>query len=210
MVTGSQGSTDRRRILAEDHLRGIRNRCSLKTQLERLIRKLPAKQRTQYTVDHQQYNLLDSQIALRQARNERYQVIAKASEFRKLFLQEQAAAAALAGDEDKERILERLLKAQERSDMYRRLHHVFKPNHAGAISHLEIPAAEDWKWPYDPKGVTQWKREYDTQKVENLLFTRNILHFGQSKETPWALPPFNAIPFTGTGKIADEILDGTF
>jgi hypothetical protein len=95
--------------------------------------------------------------------------MSKASEFRKMFLQEQAAVAALAGDEDKEKILERLLKAQEHSDMYQRLHHVFTPNHAGAISHLEIPATEDWQWPYDPKGVTQWKRKYDTQTVENPL-----------------------------------------
>jgi hypothetical protein len=93
--------------------------------------------------------------------------MSKASEFRIFFPQEQVAAAALAGGEDKEQRLERLLKAQERGNMYRRLHHVFKPYHAGAISHLEIPATEDWQWPYDPKGVTQWKREYNAQKVEN-------------------------------------------
>jgi hypothetical protein len=36
------------------------------------------------------------------------------------------------------------------------------------------------------------------------------LHFGQSKETPWTQPPFSDIPFTGTGPIADAILDGTY
>jgi hypothetical protein len=127
-----------------------------------------------------------------------------------MFLQEQAAAAALAGKDDKETILHRLIKAQERSDMYRRLHHVFKPTHSGAISHLEIPAADGWQWPYDPKDIQAWKREYDTQKVEDLLFQRNILHFGQSKGTPWTQQPFSNIPFTGTGPMADSILAGTF
>ena len=87
--------------------------------------------------------------------------------------------------------------------MYKRLHHVFKPSNTGAISHLETPADDDWEWPYDPKTVTDWKKEYDTQKVEDLLFERNIQHFGQSKETPWTQPPFSSIPFTGTGPIAD-------
>jgi hypothetical protein len=94
--------------------------------------------------------------------------------------------------------------------MYQRLHHVFKPNHAGAISHLELPANDDWQWPYDPKQVQEWKREYDTKKVEELLFERNITHLGQSKETPWTQAPFSEIPFTGIGPITDSILQGTY
>jgi hypothetical protein len=126
-----------------------------------------------------------------------------------MFLQEQAAAA-LEGNDDKEIILQRLLRTQECKEMYQQLHHVFKPNHAGAISHLELRATDGWQWPYDPKQVQEWKREYDTKKVEELLFERNITHFGQSKETPWTQSPFSAIPFTGTGPIADSILQGTY
>jgi hypothetical protein len=94
--------------------------------------------------------------------------------------------------------------------MYQRLHHVFTPDHAGAISHLELPATADWQWPYDPKQVQEWKREYDTKKVEELHFERNISHFGQGKETPWSQAPFSAVPFTGTGPITDSILKGTY
>jgi hypothetical protein len=57
--------------------------------------------------------------------------------------------------------------------MYKRLHHVFKPSHSGAISHLELPGTDDWQWPYDPKIVTEWRRECDTKKVEGHLFDRN-------------------------------------
>jgi hypothetical protein len=136
--------------------------------------------------------------------------MAQASEFRTMFLQEQAAAAALASDGDKEVILKRLIQAQERSDMYQRLHYVFKPTNSGAITHLEVPADDDWQWPYDPKAVRAWKSELDSQKVEDHLFKRNILHFGQSKETPWTQAPFSDIPFSGTGPIADSILNGTY
>lgn len=73
----------------------------------------------------------------------------------------------------------------------------FKPPHTGAISHLEIPADNDWQCPYDLKTVTKWKSKYNRQKIEDLLFNRNILHFGQSKGTPWMQP------FTRTGPIAD-------
>jgi hypothetical protein len=151
-----------------------------------------------------------SQTALRAARRMRYQVMSQASEYRTMFLHEQAAATALDSDEDRETILQRLLKAQERSDMYKRLHHVFKPTHSGAISHLIVPADDDWQWPYNPKTVDEWKSEYDTKKVEDYLFERNIQHFGQSKETPWTRQPFSEIPFGGTGPIADSILAGTF
>jgi hypothetical protein len=118
---------------------GIRNRRTFRTQLERLIRKLPHRQRQMYNLDTVQM-LPISQIAFRTARNRRYTVMSQSSDFRKMFLQDQATAAALAGKEDKETILQRLIKAQERSDVYKRLQHVFKPTHSGAISHLQIPA----------------------------------------------------------------------
>jgi hypothetical protein len=105
--------------------------------------------------------------------------MSQAANFRKMFLQ--AAAAALTSDESKSTILQRLIQAQDRSGVYKRLHHVFKPTNPEAIFHLETSAAEDWQWPYDPKQITEWKREYGTQRVEDRLFEWNILHFAQSK-----------------------------
>jgi hypothetical protein len=51
-----------------------------------------------------------------------YKVMVQAAEYRTMFLQEQAAAAALASNNDKEKIQQQLLKVQEHSDMYKRLH----------------------------------------------------------------------------------------
>ncbi len=186
----------------------IKNKLNCRTQVERLIKKLPPQSRACYMLD-QEHTLPEATANLRAARRQRYTVMSQATDYRSIFLHELAAAAALAGDDDKETILKRLVSAQERSETYQRLHHVFKPANTGAISHLEVPTGE-WQWPYDPKQVTTWTREYDSQKVEDHLFDRNILHFGQAKETPWTKPPFSDIPFDGTGPIADAILDGTF
>jgi hypothetical protein len=124
--------------------------------------------------------------------------MSKASDHRALFLHKQAAAAALSCDTDKAKILKGLINTQERSDTCKRLHHVFKPANTGAI------------WPCNPKTMTEWTRKHDTQTVEDHLLARNVAHFGQTKETPWTQPPFSAMPFDGTGPIADEILEGTF
>jgi hypothetical protein len=95
---------------------GIRNQRNFKTQLARLINKLPSKLKEQYDIE-KVYTLEHSQMALRAARQMRYKVMAQASELRTMFIQEQAAAA-LVSDGNKEVILKRLLQAQERSDMY--------------------------------------------------------------------------------------------
>ena len=186
----------------------IRNKINYSTQLQRLVNKLPPNSRAPYKLG-QTHTLTEAQTHLRTARRHRYLVMSEASDYRSIFLHEQAAAAALSSDDNKEAILKRLIQSQERSDTYKRLHHVFKPINTGAISHIEIPQG-DWQWPYDPKQITAWTKEYDTQKVEDLLFQRNISHFGQAKETPWTKPPFSDIPFDGTGPIAEAILAGTF
>ena len=175
---------------------GINNHRSYRTQLARLIRKLPAKLKEQYDLDTLN-TIEESRTALQNARRMRYKVMSQATDYRTMFLQEQAAAAALASDAKKEDTLQLLLQAQEGSDMYKRLHHVFKPSHAGASSHLDVPEQSDWTWPYDPKTVTHWRKEYDTEKIEQYLFDRNIHHFGQSKETPWNQAPFWISPSMG-------------
>jgi hypothetical protein len=186
----------------------IRNKISYRTQLERMINKLPKTTREKYDLN-KIHTFPEAQEHLRAARRQRYTVMSEASDYRSIFLHEQAAAAVLSSDATKETILKRLINAQERSDTYKRLHHIFKPANTGAISHLEVPKGE-WQWPYGPKKVNEWTREYDTQKVEDHLFERNITHFGQAQETPWTKPPFSDIPFDGTGPITNAILNGEY
>jgi hypothetical protein len=186
----------------------IRNKHNFRTQIDRLLQKLPTKMYKSYDQDAT-HAVKECQAYLSKARRARYKVMIAAANIRRMFFEDQAAAAALTSDEGKEKTLQRLIKSEERSEMYKKLHYVFKPENTGSITHVEVPK-DDWQWPYDPKKVTGWKREYDPQIVEDHLFDRNITHFGQSKETPWTHPPFSAMPFTGTGALNDSILDGTF
>jgi hypothetical protein len=78
---------------------GIRNNWKYTLQVEQLIHKLPIKIQEEYPIA-KEYNLEESQLALHAARRARYTVMSQASEYRKMFLQEQAAAA-LEGDKDK-------------------------------------------------------------------------------------------------------------
>jgi hypothetical protein len=111
---------------------GIRNRHNFTTQIERLLRKLPARLYERYDQPSTP-TLRESQTALSTARKSRYMIMSKASDYLKIFLEEQAAAATLNSHEDKEQILKHLINAQERSDMYKRLHHVFKNPNTGAL-----------------------------------------------------------------------------
>jgi hypothetical protein len=186
----------------------IRNQRQFMTQLRCLLSKLPDKIRGQYDLE-KRYGLPESQTVLRAARRMRYKVMSQAADMRLLFLHDQAAANPLAGNEDKEKVLSRLIQSQERSDMYKKLHHIFKPAITGASSHLEVPTGK-LQWPYDSKAVETWQREDEPQTVEDLIFDCNTHHFGQSRETPWIHPPFSSIPFGGTGPIAEAILDGRY
>ena len=186
----------------------IRTHINYRLQLERLIHKLRPPARTKFDLD-KEHTYKEATAHLRAAHCQRYTVISKATDHRAMFLHEQAAAAALASDINKDKILKGFIKSQDCSEAYNPFHHVFKPVNTGAISHLEDLAGE-WQWSYNPKQVTEWTREYDAQKVEDHLFARNITHFGQAKESPWTKAPFADIPFDGTGPIADSILDGTY
>jgi hypothetical protein len=74
---------------------GIRNNRKYTVQVERLIHKLPIKTQEEYPIE-KEHKLEESQSALHKARRARYTVMSQASEYRKMFLQEQAAAAAAA------------------------------------------------------------------------------------------------------------------
>jgi hypothetical protein len=154
----------------------IRNQRKFTTQLRCLMSKLPTQLQGQYDIE-KIYSLPESQTALRAAHNMRYKVMSQVADMRLLFLHDPAAANALAGHEDKEKVLNRLIQSQERTNMYKKLHHVFKPAITGTISHLEVPTGE-WQWPYDPKAVETWQREDEPQTVEDLIFDRNTYHFG--------------------------------
>jgi hypothetical protein len=94
---------------------GIRNNRNYKTQLERLVHKLPGKIRECYNLD-KTYTIKESQLALQAACHMGYTVMYKATDYRSMFLQEQAAAAALEDKGKQEAILRRLIQSQESTE----------------------------------------------------------------------------------------------
>jgi hypothetical protein len=78
----------------------IRTNISYRTQLERLIKKLPQRSREKSVLD-KTHTLPEAQTNLRAARRQRHQVMSEATDCRSIFLHKQAAAAALSSNNDK-------------------------------------------------------------------------------------------------------------
>ena len=78
---------------------------------------------------------------------------------------------------------------------------------SGGVAHITMPDPYNG-YPYDPCGVTKWKDEHDTQKVEEVLLDRNKEHFRQAAGTPFTEEMLNQIPFTADSEIAERVLAG--
>jgi hypothetical protein len=87
----------------------IKNKTNYRVQLERLVQKLPQSSRAGHQLD-KVHPLHEAQTNLRAARRQRHTVMSQATECRSMFLHEQAAAAALESDDDKEAMLKRLMQ----------------------------------------------------------------------------------------------------
>ena len=55
-----------------------------------------------------------------------------------------------------------------------------------------------------------WKKVDDPVAVVDIIQKWNRQHFRQAENTPFTTGEFYAIPFDGTGVLADEILAGTY
>jgi hypothetical protein len=60
-----------------------------------------------------------------------------------------------------------------------------------------------------PRLAQLWQSIYDPVLLESLILERNRKHFGQAYGTPFTKDILNTIPFSGTGPVADSILNGT-
>jgi hypothetical protein len=134
-------------IEVEYWLKRISSICNMQNfnaQIERLLRKLlPTKQYERYD-SAANYTIQECQAALSTSRRTRYKIMMAANNFRRMFLEDQAAAAVLNSNDSKENILKCLIQAQERQEMYKRLHHMFKLQNTGAISYIEVRTG-DWQ-----------------------------------------------------------------
>ena len=85
-----------------------------------------------------------------------------------------------------------------------KLRRYLKPQGRTSMTHILIPDED-----LPPRVSQLWRSIYDPVILEALLLERNKTHFGQAHGTPFTKDILKQIPFSGTGPIADQILNGT-
>jgi hypothetical protein len=101
-------------------------------------------------------------------------------------------------------IQKRIVKTEEIKTMYMKLRRYLNPQGCSSLNHAMIPDDD-----LPPKEARLWRSVYDPVVLEALIIARNKKHFAQAHGTPFTKDILGMIPFSGTGLIADSILDGT-
>mgnify|MGYP003493047141 FL=1 len=152
--------------------------------------------------------LKNSTKQLRRAKKNLRRVSKEASKHRTKFLEDQAELMASQGKVDMEKILNRLIKSHKKNGEYKKIKGCLGKIHSGGITHVIVPEEEE-DYPYDPKEVQKWKKEYDPTKLEERLLKRNKQHFQLAQGTPFTEDPLRTeLPFSGSSKLAEQILSG--
>ena len=179
------------------HLSMILNKLDLQRQIDSITQvldeALPAPS-----------NLEEARQLLREAQNNVRNITKKAEEIRITYLEEQARDLEAADNDKAALIRKRIAKAEEIKKMYIKLRRYMKPQGRSNLNHILIP---DDNLP--PRIAQLWRSIYDPVLLEALILERNRKHFRQAKGTPFTKGILSTIPFSGTGPVADSILNGT-
>lgn len=151
-------------------------------------------------------NMQELKQQLLNARKEHKKLLHTAEESRKKHLEERLTAHASAGDEDKKKILKRIMKAEAIKAMYKKLRFLKKNSINEGMSMLLVP--EDQQ--DDPNTCQNWKQVDMPRDIESCLFQRNRKHFGKAHGTPFTVEPLQTeINFEANTTTCELILDGT-
>jgi hypothetical protein len=174
-------------------LSGIRTNRDFSVQLERLILQID------WEIPPPSTPSKDDIISkLRAAQQEIRTIRNDATEHPSNFLQERAAAEALAGNEDVAKILRRIKKAEATKVCYGLLRKYLKPSTQGGITRVEVENED---------GTTAIVTE--PTEVFDLILKRNHRHFSQATGTPFTTPPLSEwLGKCGETTIGQDILHG--
>jgi hypothetical protein len=186
-----------RRRFYKLHLSMLINNLDLRTQLKSLEEALDETLPFPTNIEEAKQLLRSSQKYVRD-------VTKRAKELRRTYLEEQAINLEAEDKEKAAMIRKRIIKAEEIKQMYMKLRRYLKPQGKSSLNHVLVP---DNNIP--PKIAQLWRSVYDPVVLEALLIERNRQHFSQAKNTPFTKGILGMIPFSGTGPIADSILDGS-
>jgi hypothetical protein len=115
-------------------------------------------------------NLIDICTKLRSAQHKIRTIRKQASKHRSNFLQQRAAAEALAGNQEEAKILRRLERAEATKSCYQMLRKYLKPTVKGGITKIEVQ---------DDNGDTQMIS--NPEDMVDRILKRNQRHFSQAK-----------------------------
>jgi hypothetical protein len=149
--------------------------------------------------------------SLRQAQHEVREVEKQADDLRQKHLMDLLSNAELNGTEQQiQKRLRILLRAQKQKQNFQRLKKIFKPNATGGLSYILVP--QDFKaeqFPYDPNSVETWEPVHDPDALQQFIQTRNIKHFGQAHNTPFTVPPLNSLTWQANSIEAQAVIKGS-
>ena len=128
----------------------------------------------------------------------------KAATLRMTYLEEQAMYLETNNDPKSAEIRKRILRAEEMKRTFKKLRSYLRPNQHNSLSHVMIPSDG-----LPPKESKEWQRVSDPEEIETNILEKNTKHFGQANGTPFTKGELGKIPFSGTGPLADSILEGT-
>jgi hypothetical protein len=125
----------------------------------------------------------DLQVQLRLVQAELKKIRQEAASLRSDMLQERAASEALAGNEDKAKILRRLEAAEATKTCYSLLRKYLKPQSLGGLTKVQIPDGTD---EHDNEVI---KDISEPDEMYRLILERNFQHFGQANGSPFTVAP---------------------
>jgi hypothetical protein len=130
-----------------------------------------------------------------------------------------ASLAADSGDKTTQQRLTKLRNSEAHIAMYQKIKAVRGKFTNGGFTSIEVPSS----WPPahsdptvlhslpDPKKATSWRTVDLPDEIVYYLLTRNRLHFGQAKGTPFTQPQFTQkLDWAASTETAELILEGDF
>jgi hypothetical protein len=186
-----------RRRFYKLHLSMMLNNLDLRTQLDSISAELETPPPSPTTDE-------EARQLLRQAQKKVRDITKRAAELRVTFLEEQATNLEAVDKEKSALIRKRIIKAEEIKKMYVKLRRYLKPQDRSSLHHIMVPDDD-----LPPRVAQLWRSIYDPVLLEALIQERNKKHFSQAQGTPFTKDVLSQIPFSGTGPMADSILNGT-
>jgi hypothetical protein len=134
-------------------------------------------------------------------------------------MEARANLAATAGNTTQKMHNDKLRSGEAHAEMYRKVKAVRGKYNTGGFTSIDVPTS----WPAahtdltesqdlpDPKKATEWKTVDLPDEIVYYLLTRNRLHFGQAKGTPFTDPEFcRTIDWQASSDTSELILHGDY